>query len=187
VSDQVARESCLLAIRNVFPIYPLPAVEALVDLPNPYDPERLFHPYDKELGAVRAFFATKTWLSVVPLLAAPKEQIRSALGYLLPDAARYYLPAYLSAVVTDWRAFPLATEAVVTLLLRPRARNYGVAAVPEQAMRAMEERWHSIFRGPSPGQLQSVRSALAFLADSDPAEFSEETSRIVESAPDLFL
>jgi hypothetical protein len=147
---------------------------------------------------VRAALAGRAWQDVSAAeIAGP---LRDALGTLAPAAYRYYLPAFMTAVVNDFDACADAADGVVHSLTAPRRSDvediqqqgranpelqpFGraewdqILATLRAAHETLEQTFATRMSGLDPRQADAVRAFLEHLASEHPADFARDEPRV---------
>ena len=111
---------------------------------------------DYEGHRVAAFFRGKDWreISYASLLNDYQGDASAALHFMLDDAARYYLPAFL-LMAMDPEADDMAEH--VSFVLTD----------PGPADAALSERFHARVAGFTSAEKAAIRAVLRYLADQD--------------------
>jgi hypothetical protein len=141
------------AIRAAFPSEGRPNVDELVNLPFPYDPALAQSYTDDEAESVRKLFAGKNWEELIGKLPNSMA-VQGAFVFLLPAAARYYLPAFLVTVMADWKDSRAATDALMNRLQNPETR--GKSPAPESVAKEIQAKWQAFVNGLTPAQVGLV-------------------------------
>ena len=137
------QEAVLDLIDSAFGNLPVPAPESVGESRDP-----------GEIEECNAFFRGRHWQEI-PLSEVPQEG--SFLYHLQPEAFRFYLPAFMRAVVLDYQRLDTLPDDLVSVLTnRGDERSFNVRA----------------FRLFSPGQKAAVRRFLEYVRDAHIEEAS---------------
>ncbi|QSQ18940.1 hypothetical protein JY651_26680 [Pyxidicoccus parkwayensis] len=158
----------LEALRRAFPDRPFPQGKAVVRGGQSHDPTGQSHRHeDPEAVGVARFFAGAPWKSVSGPALLAWGMAGVALRHLTPEALAYYLPAYLTAFLTE----PLepvsfaVLESAVSVLTAPEKVSGpppgGRSDAQWQAMaRERAEKFHAFAGALTDAQRAAVRAFL---------------------------
>ena len=127
-------------------------LEAFADVSYPGDDQLVTHSDCFERDAIRTFFKGKHWRDInLEWLNREYSQDPSAcLGFMTPQAFRYYLPAYLLISIDNFTESDVIPEATVWKL-----------TAPEHAGSDMD-RFMERMEGLTKKQVQAIRTFLEF-------------------------